>query len=373
MPEAGLVVEGATRIAAAARRDGQVRGPAPRSRDEAFYNPAMAVNRDLSVRLVAAYAAVRGRSIEVADVLAGTGARALRIANEAARAADCDVTVFASDGDPKAVAAMHKGVDANGLDPDRLHVSRANAFAALASRRFDIVDVDPFGPAAPFLDAAVRATRHDGLVCLTTTDTAALCGTYPRVCRRRYAAIPVHGAAWRAEAGLRILQAAVIAAAGRLDRDAAPVFAVSRGHWMRVVMRVRDGTAAADRRRREVAAIGVDEGTGLAIRDGGDGPLFWGRLHDPSVVSAMGDYGSDAAPETAGLVDRMVAEATLPAFWLAPADASSRMRTDTPRRDRLLRALAEAGFTTGPTHLDRDGIRTDAGPEDVRAAWASLL
>jgi tRNA (guanine26-N2/guanine27-N2)-dimethyltransferase len=406
----GLLVEGSTRLFAASTA-GTGRGPAPRRADAAFYNPAMAMNRDLSVRLVAAYAAARGRPIEMADVLAGTGARALRVAHESG----VDVTVFASDGDPKAVAAMERGVAANrrgdrrhtrpadshGRDAARVGghgdgrddaradrrsdgsdertegrvvVSRANAFDVLASRRFDIVDVDPFGSAAPFLDAAVRATRHDGLVCATATDTAALCGTYPRVCKRRYGAMPVHAPAWRAEAGLRILQGALIAAAGRHDRDAMPVFAVARGHWMRVVMRVRDGAGAADRRRRDLGPVAMDGATRQAVREGDGGPLHWGALHDAAAVTAMaGVDATDASPETAALVEGMASEALLPAFWLSPADAASGLRTDTPRRERVLRGLAQAGFVAGPSHMDAAGVRTDATPGAVAALWKSLF
>lgn len=46
--------------------------------------------------------------------------------------------------------------------------------------RFDMIDLDPYGTAAPFLDAAVQSVNDGGLLCVTCTDLAVLAGTnYP--------------------------------------------------------------------------------------------------------------------------------------------------------------------------------------------------
>jgi len=50
-------------------------GPGARAKGQPFYNPGMALNRDLSVLLVEAFARAKGREIDVCDALAGTGAR----------------------------------------------------------------------------------------------------------------------------------------------------------------------------------------------------------------------------------------------------------------------------------------------------------
>ncbi len=44
------------------------------------------------------------------------------------------------------------------------------------SDRFTIVDLDPYGSPTPFLDAAVQCTEDGGLMCITCTDMAVLCG-----------------------------------------------------------------------------------------------------------------------------------------------------------------------------------------------------
>lgn len=38
-----------------------------------------------------------------------------------------------------------------------------------AHNRFDVIDLDPYGTACPFLDSAVQAVADGGLLCVTCT------------------------------------------------------------------------------------------------------------------------------------------------------------------------------------------------------------
>lgn len=354
-----MTTEGATRIHTGFLENA---GPQKKSPEGAFFNPAMAANRDLSVRLVADYAARRGRSIDVADVLAGTGARSLRIANESPG----DVCVHANDADPRAVAAIRQGIESNGLDNVEVHHGGAHPF--LAGQRFDVVDVDPFGSPMPFLDAAMRATRHDGLLCITATDTAALSGTYPRVCQRRYGARhDLRQAPWKAEAGLRILAGAIIRAAGRFDRAAVPVMSVSGGHWMRVVCRITDGRQAADDVWRKLGTVGVDA-AGMAC-EGTTGPLWKGPLHESGFMQRMVESSVPISAASERLLARLAAEADAPPFWIDPGSLRRVLGTDMPKRDALMERLRGAGFVATTTHIDPQGIRTDADLDAIRRVW----
>jgi tRNA (guanine26-N2/guanine27-N2)-dimethyltransferase len=42
-----------------------------------------------------------------------------------------------------------------------------------------MVDLDPYGSAVEFLDPAVQAVEEGGLLCVTCTDKAVLCGNNP--------------------------------------------------------------------------------------------------------------------------------------------------------------------------------------------------
>jgi tRNA (guanine26-N2/guanine27-N2)-dimethyltransferase len=371
------VREGATRIAAPAVNV-HPRGPGRRAPGQAFYNPGMALNRDLSVLLVEAEGRRKGRELDVADALAGTGARSVRLATEVGG----PLVVHANDAAPAAAAAIRQSARLNGVADGRLRVTEGDAHLFLASQRFDVVDIDPHGSPMPFLDAAMRATRPDGLVCVTATDTGALAGTYPRVARRRYDAHHgLHAAPWRAEVGLRILASAVVRAGARFDRVAQPVLSVAQGHWMRVVARVSEGSQAADDALRRLKPAVADAQTGggrfLERNDAPvgawAGPLWSGPLHDAGFVAALRDARGPkvlARPrEAAALLETIAAEAEAPAFWIVP-DALQKDLGRPPRRDALIARLRETGHAAARTHMDPQGIRTDAGLEELRQAWA---
>jgi tRNA (guanine26-N2/guanine27-N2)-dimethyltransferase len=368
------MIEGATRLVVP-RVNERLVGPGRREKGEPFYNPGMALNRDLSVLIAAAEAVRRGREIDFADALAGTGARSARVANEV----QAPLLVHANDANPAAIAAIRKTAHENALD-GRLLVTEGDAAVFLASRRFDVVDLDPHGSPMPFLDGAVRATRHDGLVCVTATDTGALAGTYPRVCKRRYGAHHgLHAMPWRAEVGLRILAGAIVRSAARFDRGAHVELSVCRGHWMRVVARIRDGSQQADQALAQVGdAEALPTGAGGFLEPHAPrppkwaGPLWTGPLHDKAFVAALvqarGERPLARSKEIDALMPILAAEATAPPFWVVP-DALQQELGPPPRRDVLMQRLAASGHAAARSHMDPQGIRTDAGMEALAQAW----
>lgn len=58
---------------------------------------------------------------------------------------------------------------------------------------FHVIDLDPYGSAAPFLDSAVQNIASGGLMCITCTDMAVLCASYPETCYAKYSSIPLKG------------------------------------------------------------------------------------------------------------------------------------------------------------------------------------
>lgn len=373
-----MPTEGSTKLPFDAATSGKGLGPGAASRATPFYNPAMALNRDLSVLTVAAEAHARGRPLDVADVLCGAGARTLRIAREVPH----PLVVHANDARPDAVAAVLAGAAANGVT-DRVLVRQGDAFPFLAARRFDVVDIDPYGSPAPFIDAAVRATRHDGLLCVTATDTAALCGTYPRVARRRYDLThDLHRHPWRAEVGLRGLIGFVARSAGRAERGVRVLWSLSSGHWMRVVVRVRDGATAADATWKGLGwAVPDDRGAASwsprmpPAPERCAGPLWSGPLHDLDAVEAL--QGSVVQLAASGpmstpthrltsLLSTMHLEAggpqrrDIPAFWIDLDRFCGTRQRPTMATGDALAVLTEAGHVAAPSHLSAKGVRTDA-------------
>jgi tRNA (guanine26-N2/guanine27-N2)-dimethyltransferase len=57
---------------------------------------------------------------------------------------------------------------------------------------FTVVDLDPYGSAIPFLDAAVKSVADEGLLCVTCTDMAVLAGGHlSETCFAKYGAISI--------------------------------------------------------------------------------------------------------------------------------------------------------------------------------------
>ena len=58
-------------------------------------------------------------------------------------------------------------------------------------RYFDVVDLDPYGSANPFLESALSCLGNGGLLCVTFTDMAVLCARTPHVCAYKYGSVPL--------------------------------------------------------------------------------------------------------------------------------------------------------------------------------------
>ena len=100
-----------------------------------------------------------------------------------------------SDINEKAFKLAKHNVQINGLEK-KVTVKHKDANCVLScnaspKKRFDIVDVDPFGTPAPYLDSALRAIRNNGLLASTATDLAPLCGVHVKACIRKYGGRPL--------------------------------------------------------------------------------------------------------------------------------------------------------------------------------------
>ncbi|MFN3621907.1 MAG: tRNA (guanine-N1)-methyltransferase, partial [Nitrososphaerales archaeon] len=170
----------------------------------AFYNPAAKLNRDLSLRIYGAYASLTHSDITFGDALAGVGARGLRVAKECKNVAQ----IYLNDLNPKAIELARCAAKLNGISEKCVFTTKdAILFLAehsISANRFDILDIDPFGSPTPFLAAALRAVKRGGLISLTATDTAVLCGVYPKVALRRYGGLSIR-CEYANEVGARLL------------------------------------------------------------------------------------------------------------------------------------------------------------------------
>ena len=367
------LTEGAARLLVP--RPGPERGPAS-SRTPVFYNPAMALARDLCTLAVAGFGASLGRRVRGVDGLAGTGVRAIRIALETGL--DFEALV-ANDRSREAHELILRNISLNGVG-GVVSASRSDLNALLSIERFDYIDLDPFGSPAPFLHSAARSVRHGGLIGLTATDTGPLCGTNPRTCLRRYQALSVRSE-YMHETAARILIGYCVRQAATLDIALRPALVHSGDHYLRVYLRAWRSPSKADRALEEIGFVGPGRELIPARHAGGDsragfaGPLWTGELYDRALLErvlaahrARMDKGPPfARPERLNrLLQAMDEEAGMAPFFYELDAVVRGSRTGPPGLSRMLEALRGAGYRASRTHFCPTGFRTDAPPEEVR-------
>lgn len=209
------------------------------------------------------------------EALSATGLRAIRYAKELPLLR----YVIANDLSASAVEDIRRNIAFNGLAPKGLHsipgtegmtedeikpgkeFSKAQIEEAKLGKvranegdacvfmyqhraeeaRFDCVDLDPYGSAVPFLDAAMNAIADGGLMCVTCTDMGVLAGhNYPEKAFTHYGGVCVN-AEYSHEVGLRLVLHSLATTAARYGRYIEPQLSLSIDFYVRLFIRVRTG------------------------------------------------------------------------------------------------------------------------------------
>ena len=308
--------------------------------------------------------------LSVLDGLAAAGAFGIRAALEVPGTA-----VSFNDKNPLAVGLLRRNVALNGIKTDGIYEEPLQA--RLSSARYDFVDVDPFGTPVPYIDSAFQSARSDGIVAVTATDTAVLCGAQPRACLRRYEARPLHTDFCK-EVGLRILIGYCTRTAAKHDKAVTPLLSFGADHYMRAFMRVEHGAGKADKSLACMGYASFNRQTGkrhLADERPSDsewaGPLWAGGLWEADVVRQLSppDY---MGHETSLLVQTIKEELTGQALYVTTDFLARLLKCSPPPMDVILDALKSSGLTATRTHFDPAGIRTNAPWEELLAVYRRL-
>lgn len=320
-----------------------------------FYNPVMKLNRDLSVLVLDA---LGNNGMQIGLPLAGSGIRGLRFLDELGQ--DMIRSIHLNDHDPDAVENIRNNLRINGLDKDSrvvVECKDADEFL-LSSKGFDYIDIDPFGSPNPYLDSAVKRISRNGIIAVTATDTAPLCGTYKRACQRKYWAYPRHGAQMH-EYGLRILIRKVQLMGSQYDKALYPLFSYSKDHYMRIFFRAVKGKEKCDCIIRE--HIMADE----------YGPLWSGKLNDTELLEKMHKKAIDK--KIRDLLETLVQETRFKGLGFVNIHLFCKShKIDVPRTDVLVDSLKSKGFFASRTHFDRLGLKTDATEKELKKIICGL-
>lgn len=188
----------------------------------------------------------------ILDALSATGLRALRYAKEIPFV----TSITANDLSDEATASIKVNIQHNKLE-DRVFAIKSDARAHMYSipsqppskqpsgqvGRYDVIDLDPYGTAAPFLDAAVQAVNDGGLLCVTCTDS----GVFASVGHLEKTFALYGGLPWKGqqshEVGLRLIIHAIANSAARYGLAIEPLLSLSIDFYARIFVRVRRSPA----------------------------------------------------------------------------------------------------------------------------------
>ena len=197
--------------------------------EPAFFNPKAKYNRDFSIIAYSAFWKKFDGPKIFLDGLTGIGARAIRVASEIN-----DVEkVILNDVNPKALQIAQESFEINKLKNYETSENEACRFFSLHSKknsRGSIVDVDPFGSPSKYIDCAIRATMHGGLMSVTATDLQVLHGLFNKAARRRYHGIPIK-TKFSNEIAIRLILGCINSIANRLDITMIPFFVDNDMHY----------------------------------------------------------------------------------------------------------------------------------------------
>lgn len=349
------------------------------ARAPVFYNPVMEFNRDLTVLAIQAYQRILNREISICEPLTSQGIRGVRFASEVEGVKE----VLVSDINERAYKLAKHNVKINGLEKI-VKVQHKDANCVLSchaspKKRFDVVDVDPFGTPVPYLDSAMRAIKNHGLLALTATDLAPLCGVHSKACVRKYGGKPLR-TEYCHELAIRLLAGCAATLAAKHDIGIRVVFSHSSEHYIRIYAQISYGAKKADESIKQLGyvlhcynclhrettnqLIGNLQCPECGARMDYAGPLWIGGIIDKAFVESMTRENQSVAFKNSARITKLLAitreEATAHITYYVVDKISRKLGLPSPSAQAFIGTLIENGFQAVPTHFSTRGIKTNS-------------
>eukprot|EP00201_Polytomella_parva_P017700 CAMPEP_0175054124 /NCGR_PEP_ID=MMETSP0052_2-20121109/9323_1 /TAXON_ID=51329 ORGANISM="Polytomella parva, Strain SAG 63-3" /NCGR_SAMPLE_ID=MMETSP0052_2 /ASSEMBLY_ACC=CAM_ASM_000194 /LENGTH=534 /DNA_ID=CAMNT_0016318769 /DNA_START=180 /DNA_END=1781 /DNA_ORIENTATION=+ len=352
------------------------------------------------------------KGARVLEGLAASGLRSIRYALEVPSIGRID----ANDLDHAASAAMLRNIELNGgAAKDKIFAQNLDARILMMSNpiTYDAVDLDPYGTPAHLLDSAVQSVTEGGLLLVTATDMANLCGNNGTACHNNYGSYPVHRP-YCHEMALRILLGCIEAHANRYKRHIVPLLSLSIDFYVRVFVRVYTSPGACKesattkqayiwqssgcdsfwmqpvgQQRKQNSSCKFLPGPGPAMEaarcpDTGSGfimggPIWSAPIHQQDFVRGLlADFEEDkgqcfaAYPKIRGLLTSALEELPDVPLYYDLHDLCKTVHCQPPKKDVFRAALLNAGFRVSGSHAKPLAIKTDAPPAaiwDILRCW----
>ena len=300
-----------------------------------FYNPAMKMSRDLHVAL-ANKIQIKGIML---DGLAASGIRGLRLSLEAGLNVEfCDTSILAT-------KTIIENLKKNNLEAA---VYNKPVEELLKEKKYDCIDIDPFGTPEPFLEAALKGLNDNGILGVSATDTAVLCGAKPSICVKRYGAMSMKWVSAK-EIGIRILLGKIHSLATNIGKGIEPLLSYSEGHHLRVFVRLtKKNNTKLKWINLKMEVIENEE------KDAG-GPLWVDKIIQSNIVP------SNCEGKLGKFFQTLHEEANGPPGLYDINDLAREAKIgQTPQRNKIIKCLNKLGYFASSSVFSPLGIKTDA-------------
>jgi len=325
-------------------------------KDPVFYNPAAKISRELTLSFL--------KSVNVKnclDLLSASGAMGLKIAK------DLPIRVLLNDANPEAVKLIKKNITLNKIKNAEVTNESANKLLKKI-KKFDYIDIDPFGPPVPFLDSAVKkVSKYLGV---TSTDTSALSGTYPKACLRKYESLPLKNE-FMHEIGVRILIKRVQDFGIKHKIALEPVFSFHFERYSRVFFKVGKNM---DKIRldtgyicycseclwRKSSKTEKKECPSCKGKLKCAGKLWIGTIWDNKIIDEM--LKQSVSYETRKLLKTIQEESKIDTvgYYDLHAIAKKHKWETVPKIEKVIENIKKEGYRASRTHFSPNGIRSNA-------------
>jgi tRNA (guanine26-N2/guanine27-N2)-dimethyltransferase len=383
---------------------------------DVFYNPVQEFNRDLSIAVIKTWSRIfraegRHKELRCLEALSATGLRSIRYSLEMP---DVFKTIIANDMDISAVEMMKKNIDRNNVT--NVIPNCADACDVMYSNRrdkFHCIDLDPYGSASQFLDAAVQSIADGGLLCITCTDMAVLSGKYSETAFSKYGGSPLR-AQFCHEMALRLVLNATQASASRYKRKIIPLLSCSIDFYVRVFVKVITSPVKVKETASNTSIVLNCSNCGSyalspfgVISEHGDlmkyhigrppmlnrtcnfcegpvhmgGPVYGGKLYDDEFVSILLTHIKESDDKIYKTHQRMLGMVTVVSeelhqpLYYTISYLSKVLHCQTPSMVKLFSAFLNAGYKISMSHCNSNSFKTDAPPQaiwDILRGWVKL-
>ncbi|XP_017115951.1 probable tRNA (guanine(26)-N(2))-dimethyltransferase [Drosophila elegans] len=355
--------------------------------------------------------------LRILEALAATGLRSIRYAQEIAGVRQ----IVANDLSRQAVESINTNIRHNKVE-ELIEPSHSDAMTLMylsthPEKRFDAVDLDPYGCPNRFLDGAMQCLVDGGLLLVTATDMAVLAGNAPEACYVKYGSVPLRMKCCH-EMALRILLHCIESHANRHGKYIEPLLSISADFYVRIFVRVYAGQAQCKLSMSKQSWIYQCTGcetftlqplgtikpnptagnpqqlkygipTGPTVNSQCEhcghkhhlgGPIWSAPIHNPEFVQDLLKTVQESSLQSLGTQRRIVGVLSMvqeelqdvPLYY-TPDKLCCVLKLEIVPMLKFRSAILHAGYRVSYSHASKNSLKTDAPPAvlwDILRSWS---